>query len=82
MIKEYETTIDELKEFRAKKHLLHKVNDLQQSLNSKNNTLSLTTKELSDIANENYHLKAILAKDDILPYEFIEANKKLVAFWR
>ena len=80
MIKEYETTIDELKEFRAKRHLLYKINDLQQMLNNKINTLSLTTKELSDIAKENYHLKAILAKDDIKPYEFIEANKKLLAF--
>ena len=77
MIKEYETTIDELKEYRAKKHLLYKVNDLQQTLDSKINTLALATKELSDLAKENYHLKAILAKDDIKPYEFKEANKKL-----
>ena len=49
-------------------------------LNIKNNTLSLATKELSDLAKENYHLKAILAKDDIKPYEFTEANKKLLAF--
>jgi len=45
-------------------------------LNNQNKTLSLTTKELSELANENYHLKAILAKDDILPFEFTEANKK------
>ena len=77
MIKEYETTIDELKEYRAKKHLLPKINDLQQMLNNKINTLSLTTKELSELAIENYHLNAILAKDDILPFEFTEANKKL-----
>ena len=77
VIKENETVIEELKEFRAKRHLLPKINDLHELLNSKNNTLSLATKELSDIATENYHLKAILAKDDILPFEFTEANKKL-----
>ena len=76
MIKENEANFDELKEFRAKRHLLPKINDLHELLNSKNNTLSLATKELSDIATENYHLKAILAKDDILPFEFTEANKK------
>ena len=47
-------------------------------LNSKINTLDLAIKESSDLAKENYQLKAILAKDDILPYEFKEANKKLV----
>jgi len=77
VIKENEANFDELKEFRAKRHLLPKINDLHELLNSKNNTLSLATKELSDIATENYHLKAILAKDDILPFEFTEANKKL-----
>ena len=45
--------------------------------NSKINTLDLAIKESSDLAKENYQLKAILAKDDILPYEFTEANKKL-----
>ena len=78
VIKENETIIEELKEFRAKKHhLLYKINDLQKSLNNQNKTLLSTTKELSDLAIENYHLKAILAKDDILPFEFTEANKKL-----
>src|SRR4051794_11080820 len=77
VIKENEKYVDELKEFRAKKHLLPKLNDLQQLLNSKINTLDLATKESSDLAKENYQLKAILAKDDILPYEFKEANKKL-----
>ena len=50
---------------------------LQHSLNNQNKTLLSTTKELSDVATENYHLKAILAKDDILPFEFTEANKRL-----
>ena len=77
VIKENEKYVDELQEFRAKKHLLPKLNDLQQLLNSKINTLDLAIKESSDLAKENYHLKAILAKDDILPYEFTEANKKL-----
>jgi hypothetical protein len=78
VVKENETVIEELKEFRAKKHhLLYKINDLQQSLNNQNKTLLSTTKELSDIAIENYHLKAILAKDYILPYEFTKANKRL-----
>jgi len=77
VIKENEKYVDELQEFIAKKHLLHKLNDLQQLLNSKINTLDLAIKESSDLAKENYHLKAILAKDDILPYEFTEANKKL-----
>ena len=76
-IKENEKYVDELQEFRAKKHLLPKLNDLQQLLNSKINTLDLAIKESSDLAKENYQLKAILAKDDILPYEFTEANKKL-----
>ena len=80
MIKENEIVIEELKEFRAKRHLLPKINDLQQSLNNQNKTLFLTTKELSELATENYHLKAILAKDDILPFEFTEANKKLALF--
>ena len=79
VIKENETIIEELKEFRAKRHLLPKINDLQQSLNNQNKTLLSTTKELSDLAIENYHLKAILSKDDILPFEFTEANKKLLA---
>ena len=77
VIKENEKYVDELQEFRAKKHLLPKLNDLQQLLNSKINTLDLAIKESSDLAKENYQLKAILAKDDILPYEFTEANKKL-----
>src|SRR6476646_8078382 len=47
------------------------------SINYARDLVSLATKELSDIATENYHLKAILAKDDILPFEFTEANKKL-----
>ena len=77
VIKENEKYVDELQEFRAKKHLLPKLNDLQQLLNSKINTLDLAIKESSDLAKENYQLKAIFAKDDILPYEFTEANKKL-----
>ena len=80
VIKENEIVIEELKEFRAKRHLLPKINDLQQSLNNQNKTLLSTTKELSDIATENYHLKAILAKDDILPFEFTEANKRLAYY--
>ena len=78
VIKENEKYVDELQEFRAKKHLLPKLNEMQQLLNSKINTLDLAIKESSDLAKENYQLKAILAKDDILPYEFTEANKKLV----
>ena len=77
VIKENEKYVDELQEFRAKKHLLPKLNEMQQLLNSKINTLDLAIKESSDLAKENYQLKAILAKDDILPYEFTEANKKL-----
>jgi protein subunit release factor A len=79
MVKEYGTTIEELKEFRSKKHFLHKLNDFQQMLNNKNDTISLATKELKDFAIENEHLKAILSKDDILPNEFKEANKKLLS---
>jgi len=77
VIKENEKYVDELQEFIAKKHLLPKLNEMQQLLNSKINTLDLATKESCDLAKENYQLKAILAKDDILPYEFTEANKKL-----
>ena len=77
VIKENEKYVDELQEFIAKKHLLPKLNEMQQLLNSKINTLDLAIKESSDLAKENYQLKAILAKDDILPYEFTEANKKL-----
>ena len=77
VIKENEKYVDELQEFRAKKHLLPKLNDLQQLLKSKINALDLAIKESCDLAKENYQLKAILAKDDILPYEFTEANKKL-----
>ena len=50
---------------------------MQQLLDNQNRTLDLVSKESCDLAKENYHLKAILAKDDILPYEFKEANKKL-----
>ena len=35
VIKENETVIEELKEFRAKRHLLPKINDLQELLNNK-----------------------------------------------
>jgi hypothetical protein len=77
VVKEYEKIIEELKEFRSKKHLLPKLNDLQQMLDNKNKTLSLISKELGDFAKENNHLKTILAKDDILPNEITIANKKL-----
>ena len=46
MVKENETIIDELKEFRAKRHLLHKINDLQQLLNNQNKTLSINNKRI------------------------------------
>ena len=75
-----EQYIDELKEFREKRHLLPKINDLQQLLDNQNKTLALTSKESCDLAKENDHLKAILAKDDILPFEFKEANQKLAFF--
>jgi len=76
----HEKYVDELKEFRERRHLLSRLNDLQQLLDNQNKTLALTSKESCDLAKENYHLKAILAKDDILPNEFINANKKLVFF--
>ena len=78
MARLHEKYVDELKEFNEKRHLLPKLNDLQQLLDNQNKTLAITSKESCDLAKENYHLKAILAKDDILPYEFKEANKKLV----
>jgi hypothetical protein len=59
---------------------LSRLNDLQQLLDNQNKTLALTSKESCDLAKENFHLKAILAKDDILPNEFINANKKLAFF--
>jgi hypothetical protein len=77
MARLHEKYADGLKEFREKRHLLHKLNDLQQLLDNQNKTLAITSKESCDLAKENYNLKAILAKDDILPYEFKEANKKL-----
>ena len=46
VIKENETVIEELKEFRAKRHLLPKINDLQQSLNNQNKTLSINNKRI------------------------------------
>jgi len=78
VVRLHEKYVDELKEFREKRHLLHKLNEMQQLLDNQNKTLSITSKESCDLAKENYNLKAILAKDDILPYEFKEANKKLV----
>ena len=80
MARLYEKYVDELKGFREKRHLLSRLNDLQQLLDNQNKTLALTSKESCDLAKENYHLKAILAKDDILPNEFINANKKLAFF--
>ena len=80
MARLHEKYVDELKEFNEKRHLLPKLNDLQQLLDNQNKTLAITSKESCDLAKENYHLKAILAKDDILPYEFINANKKLAFF--
>jgi len=80
MARLHEKYVDELKEFREKRHLLPKLNDLQQLLDNQNKTIALTSKESCDLAKENYHLKAILAKDDILPNEFINANKKLAFF--
>ena len=77
VVRLHEKYVDELKEFREKRHLLHKLNEMQQLLDNQNKTLSITSKESCDLAKENYNLKAILAKDDILPYEFTEANKKL-----
>jgi hypothetical protein len=74
----HEKYVDVLKEFREKRHLLPKLNDLLQLLDNQNRTLDLTSKENCDLAKENYYLKAILAKDDILPFEFKETNKKLV----
>ena len=76
----YEKYIEELKEFREKRHFLPKLNDLQQLLDNQNRTLDLTSKESCELAKENDHLKAILAKDEINQYEFIEANKKIKTF--
>jgi len=53
---------------------------LQQLLDNQNRTLDLVSKESCDLAKENDHLKAILAKDKINQYEFTEANKKLAFF--
>jgi hypothetical protein len=73
----HEKYVDELKKFREKRHLLLKLNDLRQLLDHQNRTLDLISQENCDLAKENYYLKAILAKDDILPFEFKETNKKL-----
>ena len=78
MARLHEKYVDELKEFREKRHLLYKLNDLQQLLDNQNRTLALASKESCDLAKENDHLKAILAKDKINQYEFTEANKKLL----
>ena len=51
---------------------------MQQLLDNQNRTLDLVSKESCDLAKENDHLKAILAKDKINQYEFTEANKKLL----
>jgi hypothetical protein len=80
VVRLHEKYIEELKEFREKRHLLPKLNDLQQLLDNQNKTLDLTSKESRYLAKENDHLKAILAKDDILPFEFTETNKKLALF--
>ena len=72
--------LEELKEFREKRHFLPKLNELQQLLDNQNRTLDLASKESCDLAKENDHLKAILAKDEINQYEFTEANKKLAFF--
>src|SRR4051812_40800353 len=80
-VKENEKFVDELKDFREKRHLLPKLNDLQQQLlDNQNRTLDLVSKESCDLAKENYHLKAILAKDDISPFEFTKANKELLTY--
>ena len=81
IIKECKTAANELKEFREKRHLLPKLNHLQQLLDNQNRTLDLASKELCDLAKENDQLKAILAKDKINQYEFTEANKKLLALY-
>ena len=78
IIKECKIAANELKEFREKRHLLPKLNHLQQLLDNQNRTLDLASKELCDLAKENDQLKAILAKDKINQYEFTEANKKLL----
>ena len=44
---------------------MHKLNHLQQLLDNQNRTLALASKESCDLAKENDHLKAILAKDKI-----------------
>ena len=59
IIKECKTAANELKEYREKRHLLPKLNDLQELLDNQNRTLSLTSKESCDLAKENDHLKAI-----------------------
>jgi hypothetical protein len=79
IIKECKTAAIELIEFREKRHLLPKLNHLQQLLDNQNRTLDLASKESCDLAKENDQLKAILAKDKINQYEFTEANKKLLA---
>ena len=78
IIKECKTAAIELIEFRENRHLLYKLNHLQQLLDNQNRTLALASKESCDLAKENDHLKAILAKDKINQYEFTEANKKLL----
>ena len=78
IIKECKTAAIELIEFRENRHLLYKLNHLQQLLDNQNRTLALASKESCDLAKENDHLKARLAKDKINQYEFTEANKKLL----
>ena len=80
IIKEGKAAANELIEFRQKRHLLPKLNDMQQLLDNQNRTIELTLEENCDLAEENDRLKAILAKDDINPFEFTEANKKLALF--
>lgn len=56
------------------------LNDMQQLLDNQKRTLEITSEENCNLAKENDHLKAILAKDDISTFEITEANKKLNFF--
>ncbi len=73
-MEEYKITVTDLKDYRLKKPLLEKTQELEKILYRKNDEISIIKKELMDFVHENKKLKSLKVVSES---EFIEINKKL-----
>ena len=68
-LKEYNMTLEDIQEFRSKRHLFYKVTYLEKTVEQKNREVDLLLKDADDFAKENEKLKLkvkLLSKKDEL----------------